>query len=151
AATAEGIALLRMATGREVLPENPPGQVWAGDLDLLDYFAQVCEDADGGMLLDCAHLAIYQRAMGRAHLDGLDGFPLDGIVEMHVAGGSEREVDGYRFVDDDHVPAVLPATWAIFEHVAPRARNLKAVVFECERNPMAASLAGFARIADVWR
>ncbi|HVV82873.1 MAG TPA: DUF692 family protein [Kofleriaceae bacterium] len=150
-ATAAGIVRLREATGREVLPENPPGQVWLGDLGLLDYFARVCERADTGMLLDCAHLAIYQRAMRRAPLDGLDGFPLDRVVELHVAGGSERDVGGYRFVDDDHVPRVLPETWTIFDHVAARAPNLKAVVFECERNPLAAAKAGFARIAERWR
>jgi uncharacterized protein (UPF0276 family) len=150
-ATADGIAALRAATGREVLPENPPGQVFVGDLDLLDYFARVCERADSGMLLDCAHLAIYQRAMGRAPTDGLDGFPLDRVVECHVAGGSVRTVDGYPYIDDDHAPAVLPETWAIFAHVAARAPNLKAVVFECERNPLAACVAGFRRIAEIWR
>ena len=47
-ATADGIVRLREATGREVLPENPPGQVFVGDLGLLDYFARVCERADTG-------------------------------------------------------------------------------------------------------
>jgi uncharacterized protein (UPF0276 family) len=150
-ATAEGIVRLREATGLEVLPENPPGQVFVGDLGLLDYFARVAERADTGVLLDCAHLAIYQRVTGRAPLAGLDDFPLDRVVELHVAGGSARDVDGYGFVEDDHVPAVLPETWTIFEHVAPRAPNLKAVVFECERNPVAACTDGFARIARGWR
>ena len=151
AEAAAGIVRLREATGLEVLPENPPGQVFVGDLDLLTYFAEVSARADCGLLLDCAHLAIYQRVMGRAPLDGLDDFPLDRVVEVHVAGGSERTVDGYAFVDDDHVPAVLPATWDIFAHVAARAPNLRAVVFECERNPVAACLEGFARLAELWR
>lgn len=151
AATAAGVRALREATGLEVLPENPPGQVYVGDLGLLDYFAQVCEEGDTGMVLDCAHLAIYQRVMGRAPLDGLAGFPLERVVECHVAGGTWDEVDGYRFIEDDHAPEVLPETWAIFEHVAARAPNLKAVVFECERNPLAACLPGLARIAGAWR
>jgi uncharacterized protein (UPF0276 family) len=146
AATADGIRALREATGLEVLPENPPGQVFVGDLHPLDFFARVCDLADTGMLLDCAHLAIYQRAAGLGPLTGCDGFPLERVVEMHVAGGTVGEVDGFSFVEDDHVPAVLDATWQIFETVAPRAPNLKAVVFECERNPIAASLAGFARL-----
>ncbi|PJB72032.1 MAG: hypothetical protein CO096_08600, partial [Armatimonadetes bacterium CG_4_9_14_3_um_filter_66_14] len=61
-ALADGIVRLREATGREVLPENPPGQVWVGELHVLDFFARVCERADTGMLLDAAHLPIYQRA-----------------------------------------------------------------------------------------
>lgn len=148
-AMAEGIVRLREATGLEVLPENPPGSVYLGDLHLLDFFARVCERADTGMLLDAAHLAIYQRTLGHPPLAGLDGFPLDRIVEMHVAGGVERMHEGYRFVEDAHTPHVLPETWQILEHLAPRTPNLRAVVFECERNPLADVLDGFERIARV--
>jgi uncharacterized protein len=148
AALADGIVALREATGLEVFPENPPGASYLGDLHLLDFFAQVCERADTGMLLDCAHLAIYQRTLGHPPLTGLDGFPRERVVEMHVAGGVEGDHAGFRFVEDSHTVHVLPDTWTILEHVAPRVPNLKAVVFECERNPLADCLPGFARI---WR
>ncbi len=148
-AMAAGIRRLRDELGLEVLPENPPGQVFLGDLGLLDFFARLAAEADTGLLLDCAHLAIYQRAMGRSPLDGFDGFPLDRVVEMHVAGGTEEEREGYRYVEDDHLTRVLPETWAIFEHVAPRAPNLRAVVFECERNPLRDCLPVFERIHRV--
>jgi len=148
-ATAEGLARLRESVGLEALPENPPGLVFLGDLHLLDFFGRVCERADTGMLLDCAHLAIYQGNHGHDPLTALDGFPLDRIVEMHVAGGTTRVLDGYRYVDDDHTPAVLPETWTIFEHLVPRCPNLRAVVFECERNPLPETLAGFRRLARV--
>jgi uncharacterized protein (UPF0276 family) len=145
-AMADGIVRLREATGREVLPENPPGQVYLGDLHLLDFFARVIERADTGMLLDCAHLAIYQRLLGHAPETGLDGFPRERVIELHVAGGSERRHDGFAWVEDDHTPEVLADTWMIVEAIVPRAPELRAVVFECERNPLAATLAGFARL-----
>ncbi len=146
---AEGIIALREATGLEVLPENPPGHVYVGPLHLLDFFARVCELADTGMLLDAAHLAIFQRVRGHAPTTGLDGFPVHRIVEMHVAGATAIEVDGLALVEDDHTVDVLPDTWAIVEHVAPRASALRAVVFECERNTLEATLPGFGRIQDV--
>jgi len=149
AALADGIATLRSATGFEVLPENPPGTAYLGDLHLLDFFAQVCAGADTGMLLDCAHLAIYQRMMGHAPRTGLDGFPCERILELHVAGGVERELGGYRFVEDSHTVSVLPDTWEILEYVLPRATHLKAIVFECERNPIPDCRPGFERIADL--
>lgn len=145
---ADGIIAMREALGREVLPENPPGAVFVGDMHLLDYFARLCELADTGMVLDVAHLAIYQRAMGHGALDGLDGLPLDRVVECHVAGGIERQSDGLDWIEDDHSPRVLPQTWQIFDRVIPGARNLKAVVFECERNPLEACLPTFQAIAD---
>lgn len=148
-AIAEGVARLRQATGYEVLPENPPGAVFLGDLHLIDFFARTCERADTGMLLDCAHLAIFQRIRGHDPLTALDGFPLDRVVEMHVAGGTLMEHDGWSYIEDSHTPAVLDETWAIFEHLVPRCPNLRAVVFECERNPLPDTLRGFARIATI--
>ena len=68
---------------------------------------------------------------------------------MHVAGGVQREIEGFRFVEDSHTPAVLDATWTIFEYVAARAPELRAVVFECERNPLEACLPGFVRIRSI--
>jgi uncharacterized protein (UPF0276 family) len=105
-------------------------------MHLLDYFAQVADEADCGLLLDVAHLAVYQHVTGRAPLDALDGFPLERVVEMHVAGGSLFEHEGSRFVEDDHGVSILPATWELLAAALPRATNLRALVFECERNPL---------------
>ena len=146
---AAGIVRLRDATGYEVLPENPPGPFYLGDLHLLDFFADVAARADTGLLLDCAHLGMFQRLRGHDALAALDGFPLDRVVEIHVAGGSERTDGGFAWVEDDHSPVVLADTWRIVEHVVPRAPNLKAVVFECERNPLEACLPGFSRLASL--
>lgn len=143
---ADGVRRLRAETGLEVLPENPPGAAFVGDLHLLDFFARLADAADTGLLLDCAHLALYQRLMGHDPLTGLDGFPLDRVVELHVAGGTESERDGFAWVEDDHGTEVLDDTWAITAHVAARAPNLRAVVVECERNPLPAVLPLFAEV-----
>ena len=146
---AQAVRALRERSGLEVLPENPPAHVYLGELHLLDYFARVCERADCGLLLDAAHLAIYQRARRGAALDGLDGFPLERVVELHVAGGSEFEHMGRRFVDDDHGPEPLPDVWKILEAVLPRASNLRALVYECERNRAAQVIPVFERLAQL--
>jgi len=147
---ADGVVRLRAATGYEVLPENPPGQVFLGDMHILDFFARISERADTGLLLDCAHLGMFQRLRGHDPLTALDGFPLERVVELHVAGGSEHETEGFSWVEDDHTPGVLADTWRIVEHVVPRAPNLKALVFECERNPLDACLPGLARLASLF-
>ncbi|MDX2031741.1 MAG: DUF692 family protein [Blastocatellia bacterium] len=144
--TAECIQRIEAETGMLCLPENPPSVIYLGDLHILDYFALVAERADCGLLLDCAHLAIFQQTRGLPPLTGLDQFPLDRVVEMHVAGGSYAEVEGYAYIEDDHSPEPLAATWEILAYVLPRAPNLKAIVFECERNEPEACLAGFTRL-----
>jgi uncharacterized protein (UPF0276 family) len=143
---AESIAYIQDRTGFAVLPENPPSVIYLGDLHILDYFALVSERSECGLLLDCAHLAIFQRLRGLPALAGLDGFPLDRVVEMHVAGGGEESVDGFVYVDDSHSPEPLPDTWEIFEYVVERAPNLRAVVYECEYNPPESVLANFERL-----
>ena len=132
---ADGVISLRESTGLEVFPENPPGHIYIGDLHILDFFAIVCDRADTGMLLDAAHLAIFQHQRGHHPTTGLDAFPLDRVIELHMAGGSKRTLDDLEIIEDDHSPLILPETWEIFNHVAPRLTELRAVVFECERNP----------------
>lgn len=147
---AAGIVALREATGLEVLPENPPGAVFVGPMHVLEFFGALAEAADTGLLLDCAHLVMFQRARGLPCDAGFDAFPWERVVELHVAGGSEHAVDGLPFVEDDHGAHVLPDTWAIFEQARRRATNLRAVVVECERNPIPAVLPLMQRVASSW-
>jgi uncharacterized protein (UPF0276 family) len=147
---AEAVARVEQATGFALLPENPPAPFYAGDLHVLDYFALVAERADCGLLLDCAHLCMFQRLRGLPPLAGLDGFPLDRVVELHVAGGTPSDVDGYIVIEDSHVPEPLPETWTILEHVVPRAPNLRAIVYECEKNSVEEVAANFARLGQLF-
>lgn len=147
---AHSVRDLRVRTGLEVLPENPPAHAFLGRLHLLDYFAQVLDRADAGMLLDVAHLAVYQRVAGHAPTTGLDDFPLERVVEVHVAGGTPFEHSGRTFIDDDHGVNVLPDTWEILDLVLARASNLRAIVFECERNPIPSVLPIFERLNAAW-
>ncbi len=144
--TAESIVQIEAETGMACLPENPPAVIYLGDLHILDYFALVADRAGCGLLLDCAHLAIFQQTRNLPPLTALDNYPLDRVVEMHVAGGTYAEIDGYPYIEDSHSPEPLPATWEILEYVVPRAKNLKAIVFECEHNAPEECLDVFARL-----
>jgi uncharacterized protein (UPF0276 family) len=146
AACAETIARVEAATGMLLLPENPPGTFYLGDLHILDYFANVSDRSHCGLLLDCAHLAMFQRLRGLPPTAALDGFPLDRVVELHVAGGTVVDVEGLLLIDDAHNPEPLPDTWQIVEAVLPRAKNLKAIVYECEKNAPAEVLDNFRRL-----
>jgi len=147
---ADGVRALREATGLEVLPETPPGTVFVGPLHLLDFFGRLAEAADTGVLLDVAHLAMFQRARGHALLDGFDGFPWDRVVEVHVAGGVLHELDGLAWIEDAHGVEVLPEVWALTDAVLGRARQCRAVVVEAERNPLPAVSALMTAVDARW-
>jgi uncharacterized protein (UPF0276 family) len=149
-ACAESILRIEAATGLLVLPENPPGAFYVGDLHILDYFARVSEKSGCGLLLDCAHLAMFQRLLGYAPTTGLDGFPLDRVVELHVAGGAIVDVEGLSLVEDAHNPEPLPDTWQILETVLPKATRLRALVYECEKNATADVVENFARLNRIF-
>jgi len=146
---AAGIARLRETTGLEVLPENPPGAAFVGAMHLLEFFAALADAADTGLLLDCAHLAMFQRARGLDPLAGFDDFCWDRVVELHLAGGRELEREGLAWVEDDHGVEILPETWAIAEAAIDRASNLRALVVECERNAIAEVVPLFERAASL--
>lgn len=128
------VAALQRRSGMLVLPENPPATAFVGPMHLLEFYAQVTDQADCGFLLDCSHLAIFQRLRGHDPLDGLADFPLERVLELHLAGGRERETEGFTWVEDSHSPTPLPDALLIFEHLLQHAPNLRAVVYECEHN-----------------
>lgn len=143
---AASIAWMQARSGMLVLPENPPAAAWVGPLHLLDFYAQVVTQADCGLLLDAAHLAVFQRMKGLDALHALDRFPLDRVVEIHVAGGAVRDHQGYAWVEDTHTPEPLPECWEILDYVLERAPNLKAIVYECEHNAAAQVLPVFQQL-----
>lgn len=148
---ADSVLGVEEGTKMTLLPENPPGVLYLGDLHLLDYFAHVSERSGCGLLLDCAHLAIYQHLHGHDPLTALDGFPLDRVIELHVAGGTPAQIDGLPIIEDSHVPEPLTDTWRIYEHVVLRASNLRAVVYECEKNPIEECVDNFRRLRSAWQ
>ena len=150
-ATAHSVRLLQEATGLPVLPENPPSLYYLGDLHILEYFARVSAEAGCGLLLDAAHLAIYQRACGNEPTTALDSYPLDRVVEIHVAGGGEAvTADGYAYIDDDHRAEVHQDTWAILESILHRVPRLKALCYECEHNDPAETVETFQRLNQMF-
>lgn len=145
--TAKVVREIQEKTGFLVLPENPPSLYYLGTMHILEYFAKVAVDADCGLLLDAAHLAIFQKARGLDPLHGLENFPVERVIEMHVAGGGDAVTeDGYRYIDDDHRAEVHEDVWTIVEHLIPRCTNLKALAYECEHNEPEATIATFERL-----
>jgi uncharacterized protein (UPF0276 family) len=148
---AECIARVEAQTGFACLPENPTSTIYLGDMHLLDYYARVSERAQCGLLVDAAHLAIFQRMRGHAPTTALDGFPCDRVVEIHVAGGVVRDHEGFAWIDDNHTPEPLPDTWEILGYLLPKASRLRAVVYECERNTLPEVVGNFQRLRKLVR
>lgn len=97
-----------------------------GEMSDGDFFAQVAEQADCGILLDLHNLWCNQLNGRQPLMDVVDRLPLDRVWEVHLAGGDW--LDGYWL--DGHSDLVPAPLRDIAREVIPRLNNLKALNFE---------------------
>lgn len=91
-----------------------------------DFVAAVVESADCGILLDLHNLWANERNGRQSVATFLSTIPLDRVVEVHLAGGTERE--GYWL--DAHSDVIPRPLFNLAAEVIPTLPELRAVVFE---------------------
>ena len=69
-------------------------------------------------------------------------------MEIHLAGGTRHQKNGCWVIEDDHSPTLLPETWTLFTTLVPQLPYLKAVVLECERNPLSECIPTMQKVFD---
>ena len=118
------------------LLENPPFAFSVESMHLLDFMGEVSMRSDTGIVLDIGHLITYQAASGR-ELDDIpwSRFPLERVVEVHLAGLDDGRAATEALVTDRHDLAISEETWAIFEQLVPKMPNLRGVTLEQEFCP----------------
>ncbi len=111
--------------------ENPICTFPLGPMHVLDFMAALHRRTGLPLLLDLGHLFAYQLARGLPVDEGIDRFPLDQVIEIHVAGGV---VTG-RFYADDHTQPVREELFSLLERILPRCTRLRALTFEGDGHP----------------
>jgi uncharacterized protein (UPF0276 family) len=120
------------AVARPVAIEPPPVTFIAGTIPVLDFFAEVTDKTDCAILLDMGHLVSYEMAGSMPMLESLANFPVERVIELHVAGGKLMQGEQDSIYIDAHEKNVLDETWAMFDELLPKLPQVKAVCFECE-------------------
>ncbi|HSP79004.1 MAG TPA: DUF692 family protein [Myxococcaceae bacterium] len=115
--------------------ENPAVFAKRGELHVLDFMARLHARTRLPLLLDLGHLLSYQLAAGLPPEAGLDGFPLEQVIEIHIAGGVITRRGGRGFYVDDHTQPVREELFALLERVLPRCTALRALTFEGDGHP----------------
>ena len=129
-----------------LLLENPAIFSPRGPLHVLDFMAELHQRTNLGLLLDLGHLYSHQLARGLPADAGLDGFPLEQVYEVHLAGGVVTERGGRRFYADDHPQPIHEAVFALAERVLPRCPNLRALTYEGDGHPIPVAIDHLARL-----
>jgi uncharacterized protein (UPF0276 family) len=115
--------------------ENPAAFARRGDLHVLDFMGRLHARTGLPLLLDLGHLLSYQLAAGIPPDAGLDGFPLEKVIEIHLAGGVITRRGSRGFYVDDHTQPVREELFTLLEAVLPRCTSLRAVTFEGDGHP----------------
>ena len=83
-----------------------------------------------GTLLDLHNLLVSARNGGMDPAAYLDALDLDGVEEVHLAGGDDHE----GFYMDSHSTVTPDVVWELAYEYLPRCRNLKAITFEYQES-----------------
>ena len=152
-----------------VLLEMPPLTYFGcGSLAIPAFFRAVTDRVACGLVLDIGHLWTVYRYTGAWHsqtledfaAEFLDAFPMERVIEIHVAGLAEFTVQGVaqHMVDAEALPYWIDAHGApipgvLFDLLAqvlahPRLTCLKGVALEVDTKPVATIVTEFRRFCD---
>jgi uncharacterized protein (UPF0276 family) len=142
----ERAARLQDAAGMPFLLENITSQLdLGGEMSEPQFITEVVEAGGCGLLLDLANLSINARNHRFDPYHYLDEFPLERVVEVHLAGGSIEEGIAY----DTHSRETPAEVWDLLEVVARRV-DIAAVIIERDQD-VPASVAAFQPELDAAR
>ncbi|MFF7449638.1 MULTISPECIES: DUF692 family multinuclear iron-containing protein [unclassified Streptomyces] len=138
--------------GRPFLLENIASYVDpSGELSEAEMLREILEHCDCGLLLDLSNVDINARNFGFDPYEFLDAVPLDRVVQIHVAGSTPADRDGWMELDRHDAP-VNDQVLALLAYVRDRA-DLKGVLLERDENfpeDFAEILAELRRTSAVW-
>ncbi len=121
--------VLRQAVSAPLVMENIPGffALDYAQMTEAEFLCRFFDQTGCGLLLDLPHIWLAAHYSGRNPRDYLRGFPLDRVVELHVAGLEEdRDLEGPWIAPTPPTQEILDlAVW-----VAERAPGLRAVTFD---------------------
>lgn len=140
---------------RPLAVENAPYPFMVGELDVLPLMAEIVDRADCLATLDVGHLYGLRTQQQRPLVQTSDGdFCWDRVVEIHIAGNFDRVLtSGGVLFEDYHTFRASPEVWELAEQLVPRAKNVRALMAECElmpRDDLIASVLDIDAALDRW-
>lgn len=133
AATAERVARVQDALGRQLLLENVSSYVsFAADsLREWEFLRELCERTDCLLLLDVNNIIVSCSNHGWDIGEYLDGIPSERVWQLHLANHTDRGT--HKF--DSHLGAVPDEVWALYREVLARFGPISSVVEWDEDTP----------------
>jgi uncharacterized protein (UPF0276 family) len=117
---ADNVSRVQEALQRSILVENPSQYLAFHDTVLAepDFLAELARRTGCGLLLDVNNVHVSAVNLGFDAKEWLDRLAVHGplVGEIHLAGHSDREVEGVTILIDDHGSRVRPVVWDLYDH-----------------------------------
>ncbi len=81
-----------------------------------DFLSEIAERADCGLLFDCNNVYVSSRNHGFDPNVYVDAMPVDRVVQMHLAGHTDKG----KYLLDTHSDFVCDAVWELYERATKR-------------------------------
>lgn len=89
-----------------------------------DFLSEIATKADCGLLLDCNNVYVSARNHGFDGNDYIDGVPADRVVQMHLAGHTDKG----KYVLDTHSDFVRDEVWDLYRRAVKRCGAVSTLV-----------------------
>ncbi|MDD2547126.1 MAG: DUF692 domain-containing protein [Burkholderiaceae bacterium] len=142
--TADNIARTQDLLQRPLALENPThylqieGHEWSEPA----FLAELVRRTGCTLLLDLNNVYLSARNLGTSAAAYLDGFPLQAVAEIHLAGHHADPVHGEALLIDSHDAPVAEAVWALYQQVLARTGPRPTLIERDEQLPPLAELLG---------
>lgn len=119
---ASNIACTQDALGRRIAIENPShylrieGHAW----EEVDFLKELTHRTGCGLLLDVNNVHVSANNLGYSAEAYIDAFPVDAVMEVHLAGHTPDPELGQRLLIDSHDAPIAPEVWRLYERLIAR-------------------------------
>jgi uncharacterized protein (UPF0276 family) len=108
-----------------------------------EFLAEIAEKADCGVLLDCNNIFVSAKNHGFDGNDYVDAVPADRVVQIHLAGHTDKG----KYLLDTHSDHVKTEVWALYRRAIRRTGSVSTLIEWDENIPDWEVLAEEARMA----
>lgn len=131
----EKILLLQERLNRPIVLENITSSFDLPESDYTEteFITKVCDRTSAGLLLDVTNVYINAYNRKKDPLEFLKAFPLERVVQMHLAGG-ELHHDWFSDTHSQELSGPNEPVWQFFEYAVAHCSNLRAVIIERDQN-----------------
>jgi uncharacterized protein (UPF0276 family) len=123
------------------------GEFNGNEMTEWEFLAEVCEQADVGILLDVNNIYVSSINNGFDPLEYVDFVQPERVAQIHIAGHSRYE----RFIVDTHDHPVIDPVWKLYERAIERCGPVATLLEWDGRIPSFDEVWTEARKSETWR